>query len=218
MSRIVFVTGTDTETGKTFISRAIGGLLARKGTSVIAVKPVESGVDGDWEEDGKLLAMATGQAWPTEALQRLKTPVAPPVAAELENHQLDTDSWSSTIDELAETCDTLLVEGAGGLLSPLDWNCTLLDLAIRHQASMVVVARDFLGVIGRVSLVLRVLENAGLKVLAVFLNQTDADVSCNTNHQSLTRLFPDIPIVAIPRCQSPEQIHRHIEPLLPVLK
>ena len=86
--RILLVTGTDTEVGKTFVSCALAHALSQR-CACLAIKPAESGCtpERDGQEDGQRLARATGQDEPTRALTRLDTPVAPPVAAELEGRR-----------------------------------------------------------------------------------------------------------------------------------
>ena len=92
MTRFICVTGTDTEVGKTVVTEALALGLTQRGLSVVAIKPVESGTKGneagqassEVAEDGVKLARATGQRAPTAALTRLRTPVAPPVAADLD--------------------------------------------------------------------------------------------------------------------------------------
>jgi dethiobiotin synthetase len=105
---VVCVTGTDTEVGKTWVTAALGAALVAQGRSVVAIKPVESGVALDGVEDGALLAEATGQRAPLQALTRLRAPVAPPVAADREGVRLDA------LGTLNHTLMTLeLLEAAG---------------------------------------------------------------------------------------------------------
>lgn len=214
-ARIIVVTGTDTEIGKTFVTRALASLLARSGVAVRAVKPVESGTDDNPEDkqDGVLLARATGQdeagqGGPAHALQRLRAPLAPPDAAELEGAELHYDAWLSTIREIASEAEVVLVEGAGGLLSPLTWDEDSLSLAQALGAEVVVVAPDKLGVQNHVRLVERVLRAEGVPVLGVVLNAPAvADSATGRNKAVLERVMPDVPIVAVGRHAAPEAAH-----------
>lgn len=210
---IVCVTGTDTEVGKTLITAALGAALRAQGRSVVAIKPVESGVEGNPSEDGRLIAEATGQGAPLEALTRLSTPVAPPVAAELEGVRLDVEGWSSRIIALSRHAEVTLVEGAGGLLSPLTWNTTLRDLAPRWGASAIVVALDKLGVLNHTLMTLELLEAAGVRPLGVILNARDADHSTASNLRALKRVRPFLEVARVPKVASWRDAISAMEPV-----
>jgi 8-amino-7-oxononanoate synthase len=191
MTSVVVVTGTDTEIGKTFVTAGLARHLTARGHRVVAVKPVESGTRGDnahEREDGVVLARATGQTTPRAALQRLTAPVAPPVAADVENILLDPEGWCNTITGLAKGVDLVLVEGAGGLFSPLAHGWTALDLARRLQARVLVVGADRLGTLNHTRLTLAALETAGVGVLGVVLSApASADASTGRNRDVLAR-------------------------------
>ena len=165
MARIVLVTGTDTEVGKTFVTAALIHRLRESGLTVRAVKPVESGCeteDPDPGEDGVILAHAAGQATPPHAVQRLQAPLAPPVAAELEGVSIRDDAWGPLIADLADGADIVFVEAAGGLFSPLSTRFDALSLAKHLGADVLVVAADKLGTINHSRLTLTALEHAGI--------------------------------------------------------
>ena len=134
----LFVTGTDTEVGKTHIGCALVRQLRMNGVRVRAVKPAESGHIGmpTASEDGGRLALAAGQKEPAHALQRLQMAVAPPVAADAEGVELQFEAWMEACEELADECEVLGVEGAGGLMSPLTWEHSALDVAERLGAAL----------------------------------------------------------------------------------
>src|SRR5688572_32578214 len=108
--RILFVTGTDTGVGKTFVGAALLRHWADAGRRVVGIKPVETGCSGaiSPHEDGAILALATRQASPRAALTRLTKPVAPPLAAEAEGTVLSLDTWLSTIDRLSDEHERVL--------------------------------------------------------------------------------------------------------------
>ena len=119
MTRFVIVTGTDTGVGKTFVTEALARLLSRS-HRVVAIKPFESGVT-DEPGDGERLAAATGQKAPLHALVRLKEPLTPALAADREGVTIDFEAALASIRAHAEGADFALIEGAGGVLSPLTW-------------------------------------------------------------------------------------------------
>lgn len=198
MTVVLFV-GTDTEVGKTYVACRALEALGSAGHDVVAVKPVESGCSGDGEEDGVLLARATGQAAPTAALQRLRTPVTPALAAERENIPLDHERWCQTIRKLDEDHELVVVETAGGVLSPMTWTYNAIDLAVQVSAKTVVVAPNRLGTINHVLLTLRALDTARIPTLGVALSATeDDDEATASNLEALRRLDPR-PMVVVER-------------------
>ena len=194
------VTGTDTGVGKTWVGAALANALTLRGHRVTAVKPIESGcgvIDAD-AEDGAILASATGQERPLRALLRLRAPVAPPVAADAEGATIDADALVYEILEFARTSDVVLVEGAGGLCSPLSWTADLLDVAEVLEASVLLVGSDRLGVVNHVVLTLNTLLASSATFLGVVLSApAAADASTGTN-ADVIRKFIDVDISFTP--------------------
>ncbi len=195
---VVLVIGTDTEVGKTYVACRAVEALVQDGRDVVAVKPVESGCTGNGE-DGVLLAAASGQSAPTAALIRLKTPVTPALAGEREDVPLDPERWCQTIRALEEKHDLVVVETAGGVLSPMTWTYNAIDLAVQLAAKAIVVAANRLGAINHTLLTLRALDTARISTLGVVLSETaeDSDATA-TNLEVLRRLDPR-PMVAVSR-------------------
>ena len=158
-TRRLFITGTDTEVGKTHFTVWLIGQLRSAGLTVGAYKPacsgaIVSGGEGGSErslrwEDPDLLAAALGGAWPLERIapQCFREPLAPPAAAKLEAREVDERLLVSGAEWWDGQVHLLLVEGAGGWYSPLSTNWTNADLAARLHAPVVLVAGDRLGVI-----------------------------------------------------------------------
>jgi len=213
---ILVITGTDTGVGKTVVSTGLAKALVAEGVTAVAIKPVESGIDEltPDEEDGARLASATGQESPSRAITRLGAPVAPPVAAELEGVALDDGLWTRAVIEASMNADLVVVEGAGGLLSPLAWDTTLLDLAGVWDADAIVVASNKLGVINHTRLTLASLRDAGIRPRAVVLSECPAsDASIVSNAESLRRLEPNLPILELPRLPEPVDASMALAPL-----
>jgi dethiobiotin synthetase len=207
MARFLAVAGTDTGVGKTFVAAALARALQRRGARVVAVKPVESGCgEGPRDrEDGALLAVATGQAHPREALVRLRAPVTPALAADLEGVTLDRAALTARVRDLGDGADVVLVEGAGGLLSPIGWDWDLTTLARALDARVLLVGADRLGVLHHVHATVQVLLDTWLLPIGVVLSApAAADASTGTNAASLRRrLAPygglDARIATVPR-------------------
>ncbi len=198
----VVVVGTGTEVGKTHVACLLLKEAARQGIRVKAVKPVESGCSGEAEEDGALLASASGQEAPARALVRLEAPLAPPVAADLEGVELDAKNWVATIKSIAECCEILVIETAGGLLSPLTWKADATNLARDLKASALVVASNRLGCVHEVRSAVSILRQHSIPIVSVVLNTIQADVSSEHNPDTLMRILPRVPMVFLPRTSS----------------
>src|SRR4051794_36890635 len=132
--RGVFVTGTDTEVGKTVLAAAICAAAAEKGIKVAAFKPVVTGLDepvDDWPRDHELLARATnaGQTPEDIAPYRFGPAVSPHLAAQLADTQLDGDEFVTAARQEASNADAIVVEGVGGLLVPLTNDYLVRDFA-----------------------------------------------------------------------------------------
>jgi len=215
--RVLLVTGTDTGVGKTVVACGLARALAARGRRVVALKPVESGCPETLseEEDGVRLALAARQAEPPAALVRLRAPVAPPLAADREGTALDARTWIEATRELAAGHEFTLLEGAGGLLSPLTWETTALDLARELSAAALVVAPDRLGCLNHTLLTLRALEDEGVPVVGVVLSAPEtADMSTGTNAASLRRVAPDVRVAELRRLRDPEEAAAALDPVL----
>ena len=200
-SNVVIVAGTDTGVGKTWVTAAIARALVAEGRRVVTVKPVETGCSDATRdsEDGVLLARATGQAEPAEALYRFAAPVAAAEAAEREGGMPDFDEMLVRIETLAADADVVLIEGASGVLSPITWDWNLVDLGQALDARAVVVALDRRGTINQTLLTLSALEIGGIPLGAVVLNAPERpDPSTGSNAGAIARLagFAHITIVA----------------------
>ena len=121
----LFITGTDTEVGKTYVATLIVKELVAAGHRVGVYKPVASDCIFDGRqlvsEDAVALWEAAGRPLSLEAVcpQRFQAPLAPHLAARLEGRELDSELLRTGISQWVDECDIMIVEGAGGLMSPL---------------------------------------------------------------------------------------------------
>jgi dethiobiotin synthetase len=185
----IFITGTDTGVGKTWVGCALGRALTAMDRRVVAVKPVETGCDGRAIEDGALLAQATGQREPRQALRRLRAPISAAQAAEREKVTLDFDELLLETERAGADADVLLVEGTGGLLSPLAWDWNAADLAAALSAHVLLVGVDRLGAINHALLTIGAAELTGLNVLGIVLTSPrEPDSSTGENAGAIARL------------------------------
>lgn len=204
---ILFVTGTDTGVGKTFVACALATALRRQGRRVGVMKPVETGVESE-PEDALRLRQAAGDETPLDEVcpYRLRAPLAPAMAARLEGMTIDVDHLVRLAERRATAADVLLIEGAGGLLVPIVDRVTYLDLAARLGAPLLIVAANRLGTINHCALTARVARDAGLTVRGFVLSQPTptTDVSASSNAEVIAALTGLECLGVLPYCASIE--------------
>jgi len=168
--KAVFVTGTDTGVGKTFVAAGLAAALRKRGIDVGVMKPVATGRSGD----ARALIKASGSRDPLDLINpiHLKAPLSPHLAAKLEGKRVDVHVIERAFKTLVARHEVVIVEGAGGLLVPLRDKFTMADLAKRLRLPIVIVARDSLGTINHTSLTIEAARARGLKVLGVVVNRT----------------------------------------------
>ena len=170
----IFVTGTDTEVGKTWISCALIRMLRQRVSRVGAYKPVASGLNNEADSDAYQLWEATGRLESLQMVcpQSFIAPLAPPVAASLEGREVDQALLEQGAHAWNERCDFLVVEGAGGLLSPLTFESTNSDLASKLGFPIVIVVADRLGAVNQSLMAIEVAASRQLEIAAIVLNET----------------------------------------------
>jgi len=204
--RGLFITGTDTGVGKTHVAVGVISALRSRGIRVGAYKPAVSGSvpgrNGPHWEDLERLRAALGDDVAAEKIcpQRFHAPLAPPVAARREGKEIDSSLLRTGIDWWRERVEFLVVEGAGGLLSPLSETETVADLAASFGFPLVIVARQTLGTINHTLLTMEAARARGLTIAGIILNQSVAappdDASVESNPQELEKRG-GAPILAI---------------------
>ncbi len=199
----LFITGTDTDVGKTYIGKQIVALLHDKKINAVPRKPIESGCRREGNDlipaDANDYFMAAQKKYPLNEICpfRFEPAISPQRAARLANQLL-------YIDEITYAClknlhdeDYLVVEGAGGFYSPLYEDGKNADLAKKLNLPVLLVANDKLGCINHILLTVEAIKNQGLILKAVILNQntTFATEEMN-NYEDLKKLI-DTPIFLI---------------------
>jgi dethiobiotin synthetase len=204
--RGLFVTGTDTEVGKTVVAGCIAAALRAQGERVAAYKPVVTGLDEPtapgWPRDHDLLAAAAGMAPHAVAPHVFGPPVSPHLAAELAGTALDLDAMVLAAGAAAAEvgADVLITEGVGGLLVPLTDHDTVRDLAVQLGLPLVVAARPGLGTISHTLLTLEAARAAGLSVAGVVMTPwpDDPTVMARSNRDTVARLGA-VEVATLPR-------------------
>ena len=192
----IFITGTDTGVGKTFVACGLAALLRDFGYRVGVMKPAETGCaerDGElFPEDAVRLKEASGCDAPLDKISpyQLREPLAASIAAERTGVKIDIDRLMDVYHEISSGHDITLVEGAGGLMAPLLPSYTYADLAKVLKLPLIVVAANRLGAINHLLLTLEHASCKGLRVLGYVLNQIGSPLSlaAETNREILVNL------------------------------
>jgi dethiobiotin synthetase len=196
MSRVVFVTGTDTGVGKTVVTAA---LAARATGSVAVVKPAQTGVTADEAGDLQEVERLTGAIDLHEGVRWLD-PLAPTTAGRRAHLALPSiAAHAKTIEDLAADRDLVLVEGAGGILVGLDEEGhNLADLAavLSVPSSFVIVARAGLGTLNHAGLTVEALRRRDLAIAGLVIGswpaEPDLAEQCNLEDLPATTGVPVI--------------------------
>jgi dethiobiotin synthetase len=196
----VFVTGTDTEVGKSVVAAAVCAALAARGARVAAFKPVVTGLDeapGEFGRDHELLAAvaSAGQAAEDVAPYRFGPPMSPHFAAELAGVTIEPGELVAA----ARSHALLVCEGVGGLLVPITPGYLVRDLALDLGLPLVVVARTGLGTISHTLLTVEAARTAGLKVAGVVMTPWPGEPTPieRSNRATVERLS-GVPVSGLP--------------------
>ena len=188
-----FITGTDTAVGKTYLTRLMIASLRAEGRDAYGFKPISCG-DRD---DGRMLAEISGNL-PIDVANPLHfaSPVAPYVAALLENKSIDPAVLVKAFQKFSENKEIVLVEGAGGWEVPITENYFISDLAKDLGLPVILVAANRLGALNHILLTLAAIEAKGLTCAGIILNQLEdeMDTPMITNKGILASLT-DIPVL-----------------------
>jgi dethiobiotin synthetase len=182
--RGVFVTGTDTGVGKTYLAAALADGLRAQGLRVGVAKPVVTGLDEPGPHDHELLGAATAATF--------GPPVSPHFAAQLAGRPLDPAELVAAARGAAAGADVVVVEGVGGLLVPLADEYSVRDLAAELGLPLVVAARPGLGTLNHTLLTLEAARGRGLDVRAVVLTpwpEVPSAMECS-NFETLAKAAP----------------------------
>ncbi|MHC4881405.1 MAG: dethiobiotin synthase [Planctomycetota bacterium] len=202
----LFITGTDTGVGKTLVAGGIARVLRERGLKVGVFKPIASGCRDEGiliSSDTEFLAMCADADYSLSIISPVtyKTPAAPVTCAEIEGRDIDYEAIVTAYNYLCDNTDVVLVEGIGGALVPIDYQYTVLDLAVEFNLPTVIVARPNLGTINHSLLTIQAVRNAGLPVAGLVISgynafeadiaeETSPDVICGFSNTNLLSIVP----------------------------
>ena len=202
----IFITGTGTDVGKTYVTAALIRHLRQMGRTVEALKPVVSGFDPAMppSSDPGMLLKALGLTITAEDIARIspwryRDPVSPDLAAKREGQVIDVDGviafCRTAVDQRR---DILLIEGVGGIMVPLDDQRTVLDLMMALQLPLILVAGSYLGTISHTLTALDALFRRNLKVIATIVSETPNSTVPLADTVAAIARFAN-PVIGLPR-------------------
>lgn len=206
-ARRLFICGTDTDVGKTFVACAMAKHYRHSGMQVGVYKPVASDCHAETEESGaEIIAADAMNLWNAAGNprtlaevcpQRFRAPLAPTRAAAAEGKTVNADQLHRAAEPWLSGFDVTIIEGAGGLLSPLADGILNLDLAKQlAPVQLVIVTANRLGVIHQTLATCAAAIHGGIKPAGIVLCDTseNLDASANENAAEISRYTP-IPIL-----------------------
>lgn len=172
----LFVTGTDTEVGKTRISTGLMAVLQQQGLKVAGMKPIASGCewrDGQWQnEDALAMIEQSNVSLPYATINpyAFEPAIAPHIAAQQVNTEIALSTIRQQYEQLEQQADAVIVEGAGGWLVPINNKETMADLAVALDLPVVLVVAIKLGCINHALLSVESIQHKGLKLVGWVAN------------------------------------------------
>ncbi len=210
--KTLFVTATGTDIGKTYVTAQLLRHLRAGGIPVRALKPVLSGfapARPEASDAGQLLA-ALGEPVTGEALDRISplrfaAPLAPNMAARAEGRRLMlADLMAATATGLAAGPGPVMIEGVGGVMSPVAEDATGLDWLMGLGCPALLVAGSYLGTISHILTAAGVMAGRGIPLLAVVVNETaGSSVPLEATCAEVARFLPGAQVIACPRNAGP---------------
>lgn len=209
MTEIIFVSGIDTDAGKSFATGYIARRLMEKGHKVITQKFIQTGCDGYSEDiDTHRRIMGIGKL--PEDTGHLTAPVifsypaSAQLAARIDGRDIDLSIIDKATEQLAKNHDVVLIEGAGGLMVPITDEFFAIDYAATRHIPVALVTNSRLGSINHTILSLEAIRSRGMRLHSVWYNtffDNDPEISRDTRDfisRYLSRNFPDVKMIDIP--------------------
>lgn len=184
----LFLTGTDTDVGKTYVAALLIRALRGARLDSVGMKPICCG----GREDAELLHAASDEVLALNDVNPvwLRTPAAPYTAAMIENRAIDLALIRETFTRVGAAHQSVIVEGVGGWLVPIARDYLVRDLAVEMALPVAVVVANRLGAINHTLLTVESIRAAGLECAGVILNQAAAlqDIATATNRGVIEEL------------------------------
>ena len=207
-----FITGTDTEIGKTFVACALLYALRRSGLSAVAMKPVAAGFDDQGlNDDVERLLAASSTQLPRDLVNPygFKAAIAPHIAAEEEGRRIELPHIVASFAQLQAHADAVLVEGVGGFCVPLGDDYDTGDLAVALKLPLILVVGMRLGCINHALLTQQAITARGLTLAGWVANRIDPAMSrFSENLAALQARLPTPLLGVVENGTTPEEAAR----------
>lgn len=215
----IFITGTDTNIGKTFITGLLAKFFSDKGLMVEVQKWASTG-RAEYSDDISFIyrLMGRGNIPAADSMASpycFSFPASPHLAAELEGRSIEKKRLADSARLLSGQCDILLIEGAGGIMVPLTHDLLTIDLVKELDLPIIVTARSGLGTLNHTLLTLEAIKRRNIHVLCVILNNQSYEEQCIIDDNlKILKEFSDVSIFGpLPRVAGPEDALAFIEPM-----
>jgi len=193
-----FITGTNTDIGKTFITTALLRSFLKFTPRAVAIKPIQSGADESGLKDFEIYQSA-GESENFAPLYMLKFPASPHFAAHLEGIQIDLKNVKNYCEKIICEHEMTLIEGAGGIYVPINERESMLDLILALNLGVILVCKNELGALNNAILSIKALENAGVKIDLIVLNFTDLNDQIHVSNLDYLRANFPYKIIVLPK-------------------
>lgn len=188
----IFVTGTDTGVGKTIASAYLMNSF-RKTKKVSYWKPIQTGIEEDNDTETVRTFANCDDSEIFDVGWRLEKPLSPHLSAKLANVEITIDNTLKVLQK-ADLDRFFIVEGAGGVLVPLNENELMVDLMKSLNLPIIVISRSGLGTINHTCLTLEMLRHKGLEVFGVIMNgEPNLENKKAIEHYGMIKVLAEIP-------------------------
>ncbi|MPZ41555.1 MAG: dethiobiotin synthase [Rhizobiales bacterium] len=203
----IFVSGTGTDVGKTYVTAAMVHHLRNAGKNVDAYKPVISGFDpkNSDSSDPAVLLSALGRTTTDDEIGRIAPwrfvpPLSPDLAAKAEGRAIDFNEVVEFSRRVAYGRGTIFIEGVGGIMVPLDQSHTVLDWMSALRIPVLLVAGSYLGTISHTLTALHVLAQRNLDIVGVVVSEsTVPGANLDDTVETVARFASPIDVIGLPR-------------------
>lgn len=209
MQRTIVITGTGTGVGKTVLTALLTHHLRAAGVTVAPLKPICSG----GRDDARLLRVASGGALALDQINpwHFRAPLAPLLAARQEKQRVTLREVAASVHQAALKFQFVLVEGAGGLLSPLGERFSTRELILSLGAEVIVVAPNELGAVNQVRLTLEALPRLlAPRARVALVSPRRPDAATRTNAALLAEFVRTTQMTLVPRVSRPGALARAV--------
>ncbi len=208
--KVYFVTGIDTDAGKSFATGWLAKEMMDRGINVITEKFVQTGCK-EWSEDIDIHRKIMGIGMLEEDLNHLTAPLiysypcSAQLAAKIDKRDIDLSVVDNSLEILSQKFDTVLLEGAGGLMVPLTDEFLTIDYIESRKLPVILVTNAKLGSISHTVLALEAIKHRNIKLASVLFNnhfnssdKVIADDTRNWIERYVAREFPGVKVIDVP--------------------